>query len=56
MKMYTLIESLTTCDNCARLFDGNLKRYYCEHCEKYFIICPACIAKGANCQYCGIPL
>ena len=50
------IEALTTCDNCARLFYQTVKKYYCEHCDKYFYICPACVKDGANCRYCGIPL
>ena len=54
--MFTQIETLTTCDNCARLFNSTNKRLYCDHCEKLFTICPACAAKGANCRYCGIPL
>jgi hypothetical protein len=50
------IESLTTCDNCARLFDGSIRRHYCEHCDRYYFICPSCAARGAHCRYCGIPL
>jgi len=56
IQMLTQIETLITCDNCARLFNGTIKRHYCEHCEKYFFICPSCATKVAHCRYCGIPL
>ena len=49
-------ETLTTCDNCARLYSGTIRRHYCEHCNQYFFICPACAARGAHCRYCGVPL
>ena len=49
-------ETLTTCDNCARLYSGTIRRHYCEHCNQYFFICTSCAARGAHCRYCGIPL
>ena len=56
MRMEISIEALTTCDNCARLFEGSIRKYFCEHCEMEFFICPVCESKGAHCRYCGIPL
>jgi hypothetical protein len=54
--MNTKIEKMLTCDNCARLYNGKVRRHYCSHCDKYFYICPACSAKGAHCRFCGVPL
>jgi hypothetical protein len=49
-------DPVATCDSCARLFKETVKRYHCDHCQKYFFICPSCAAKGAKCRFCGIPL
>lgn len=50
------IDTLVTCDNCARLFEERVRRYYCAHCDRYYFICPTCAAAGPHCRFCGIPL
>ena len=49
-------DAYATCDNCARLFKETIRRYHCDHCNKYYFICPSCEARGAKCRFCGIPL
>lgn len=50
------IDTLATCDNCARLFEERVRRYYCGHCDRYYYICPVCSAGGPHCRFCGVPL
>jgi hypothetical protein len=50
------IATFATCDNCARLFKETIRRYFCDHCKKYFFICTACSTECAHCRFCGVPL
>lgn len=49
-------DPIATCDNCASLFKETVRRFHCDHCQKYYYICPSCAVKGAHCRFCGIPL
>jgi len=48
-------ETSATCDLCGSLFHESRKRYYCDHCHKYYFVCPRCVERGAKCRFCGIP-
>jgi len=54
--MSVKVDNIVTCDVCGRLFKEVRKRYYCEHCNKYFFVCPVCKENMSICTYCGIPL
>lgn len=45
-----------TCDNCAKLYMAVRRNHYCDHCNKYFFICPSCEELLAKCRFCGVPL
>ena len=45
-----------TCESCGRPFMATLKRYYCDHCDRYFHVCPTCGSDLPKCRFCGIPL
>jgi len=49
------IKTEVTCELCGSVFLESRRRYYCDHCHKYFYVCSRCKEKGAKCRFCGIP-
>ncbi len=46
-----------TCESCRKDFKIIRRRFWCEHCNKYFYICPTCMGKyRIPCPYCGTGL
>ncbi len=45
-----------TCEVCGRLFLEKVRRYHCDHCNKYYHVCDRCKKAGPKCPYCGVPL
>jgi len=54
--MDTNVKTEVTCELCGAVFLESRRRYYCDHCHKYFYVCKRCKEKGAKCRFCGIPL
>lgn len=49
--------SFKTCDVCGREFKAEYRRYYCEHCDKYFFVCPDDEKRDKiPCRFCGVGL
>ena len=44
------------CDICGRLFMEFGRNYHCDHCKKFFYVCPSCVDRHAKCRFCGIYL
>ena len=44
------------CDKCGRIFKETRRRYYCEHCKRYYHVCNHCKEKIPRCSHCGILL
>ncbi len=49
-------ERVATCELCGGLFVETRRRYFCDHCKRYFFLCPKCQLHHAKCTYCGVPL
>ncbi len=49
--------SYKTCDICRKEYKTEVRRYYCEHCDKYFYVCPTCEKRDKiPCIFCGVGL
>ena len=48
--------SEATCDICGTLFKERRRRWHCDHCHKYYYVCPACVVRHLKCPHCGIVL
>lgn len=46
----------TTCDICGAVWKETRKKFYCDHCARYYFVCPNCQERGPHCVLCGIPL
>jgi hypothetical protein len=51
-----VMQKEVVCDICRRLFKETRRRYYCEHCKKYFYVCSHCKENIPKCAFCGILL
>jgi len=48
------MDTLTTCDVCAKLFTAKRRRWWCEHCNKHFHVCNTCAKQDKTpCPLCG---
>lgn len=49
--------SLKTCDVCRKEYKADYRRHHCEHCDKYFFVCPTCAKREKTpCRICGVAL